>query len=257
MADIKAIAGDVFGWMGTLMAFVFLFAPFFQIKELIQGKLDYKKMAGALLVISTLNCALWAAYAGRKYIDGDHGILQSLAANIYGTIVSTIWTIIYLVFFAEKVVWKAILFNCIFLIVLTGIILFFFIVLKDHLTFTQYFTLVVNVFMYIAPAQNIVKAIKDRDLKSLPILSIVTILFNCICWCIYGLVIIDVAVYAPNVLGIIFEIICIIAYFVIKQLRKKENLDEKEAQANAEVEMQKSQAKTEEEEKQKDSEGFL
>ena len=84
----------------------------------------------------------------------------------------------------------------------------------------------ISTLQYIAPAQNLVKAFKDKNDKLIPIVSTIC---GCLCsggWFLFGLIIGDINCIIPNGLGLVSSGLTALTWLYIKGTKKKEEEDE-------------------------------
>ena len=142
--------------------------------------------------------------------------------------IAKIYLVWYFYYKAEKSVGKFLLYACVNFAVEAGIILFFLSDILD-LPVVGILLIVINTLQYIAPAQNLLKVIKEKNHKLIPIVS--TIL-GTICsggWLLFALIIGDINCFIPNGLGCISSILTTLMWFwVYTKYGKKEDEEEKE-----------------------------
>ncbi len=81
---------------------------------------------------------------------------------------------------------------------------------------------------YIAPAQNLFKAFKEKNDKLIPIVST---LCGCLCsggWFLFGLIIGDINCIIPNGLGLVSSVLTALIWLYIKGNKKKEEEKDEE-----------------------------
>ena len=204
---------------------VFLFlSPAVVFINVAKGKEKYTNIPPMMLLFNLLNNAIWGCYWHRK---GEFS--GFFCSFICGTI-ATVYLVWYLYYVAEKQAGKFILYTCAQFLIEAGII-FFFLSNIMELTYVGFLLIGINTLMYIAPAQNLMKVIKEKNHKLIPIVS--TILGS-ICsggWLLFALIIGDINCFIPNGLGCISSIITTLIWFWIytKYGKKGDNEeDEKE-----------------------------
>jgi solute carrier family 50 protein (sugar transporter) len=211
------LVGDIFGWVGTVIAIYFYVAPAVPFIKVLKGELSYKDSPGILLICSFMNCILWADYG-----LVNNKFLVYFANGIGGTI-TLIWITIYLFFLAKKNVGLACLFNLGLIAGVTGLLLLFFYVID--VVITGYVAMVFNILMYAAPGEKIFKVVTTKDYKLIPIFSTVGGFLCSLCWFMYGFISEDINLIIPNGLGLFFAILQIIAYLFYYCKSKNENKD--------------------------------
>ena len=198
------LVGDIFGWVGTVIATYFYIAPAVPFIKVLKGELNYKDSPGILLICSFMNCILWADYG-----LVNNKFLVYFANGIGGTI-TLIWITIYLFFLAKKNIGLAVLFNLGLIAGVTGLLLLFFWVIDKEIT--GYVAMVFNILMYAAPGEKIFKVITTKDYKLIPIFSTAGGFACSLCWFMYGFISADINLIIPNGLGLFFAILQIVVY---------------------------------------------
>ena len=72
--------------------------------------------------------------------------------------------------------------------------------------------IIVNIFMFIAPGQNLIRVIKEKNYKLIPI---ATTIIGSICsggWLLFGIIVDDINCIIPNGLGLISSVITTIIW---------------------------------------------
>ncbi len=197
------LVGDIFGWVGTVIAIYFYVAPAVPFIKVLKGELSYKDSPGILLICSFMNCILWA----------DYGLVLNkflvYFANGIGGTITLIWITIYLFFLAKKNVGLACLYTFGLIAGVIGLLILFF---KISEVITGYVAMVFNILMYAAPGEKIFKVITTKDYKLIPIFSTAGGFLCSLCWFMYGLISQDINLIIPNGLGLFFAILQIVVY---------------------------------------------
>ena len=211
------LVGDIFGWVGTIIATYFYLAPVVPFLKVLRGKMDYIDSPIVLLICSFMNCILWA----------DYGLLNNtflvyLANGIGGTI-TLVWITIFLIFLAKKKFIISLLFIIGLAIVVIGLLLFFYFLINKEIT--GYVAMAFNVLMYAASGEKIYRVFKTKDYALIPIFSTVGGLLCSLCWLIFGIYQNDLNLIIPNGLGLFFAILQVVVY-LIYYFKKKNNIYE-------------------------------
>ena len=213
MAGDNKLLGDIFGYIGSVIATYFFIAPVVPILKLIKGETSVKDTPGILLICSFLNCILWAMYGLLK-----DRFLQ-YAPNGLGGSITLIWITVYLIYLGDKKIHFALLFNLCLIACIIGLCMLFYFVIDAELT--GKIVLIFNVLMYAAPGEKMYTVCKTGNYELIPIWSTIGAAACSGCWFIYGLVVQDINVIIPNVLGVICSIIQLIVYFIFKNKNAK------------------------------------
>ena len=88
--------------------------------------------------------------------------------------------------------------------------------------------MIFNVAMYIAPGQKILRVIKEKNYKLIPIRSTIVSILCSGSWLMYGITINLFAQIVPNAIGLFFSILNTLAwiYFFINRDKDKNKEDE-------------------------------
>jgi hypothetical protein len=192
----------------TLITVFLNLSPALPFINIFKGKEKYTNIPPMMLVFLLLNNVMWGCYWHRK---GEFS--GFLCSFICGTI-ATIYAVMYLYFFSEKSVGTFLLYVLIQCACQAGIILFF---LSEILSLpvVGILLIVINTLQYVAPAQNIIKVIKEKNHKLIPI---ATTILGIVCsggWLLFALIIADINCFIPNGLGCISSVITTIVWFWI------------------------------------------
>jgi solute carrier family 50 protein (sugar transporter) len=209
------IVGVIFGWVGTAISTYFYLAPAVPFYQVLTNKLDYNDSPGVLLIMSFMNCILWADYGLVK------NAFQVYFANGVGGAITLVFITIYLIFLGKRKLGLALGLNFGLLALVIGIMIIFFIIPPD---ITGYIAMIFNVLMYAAPGEKITRVIKTQDYKLIPIFSTIGGLFCSLCWLIYGIYQKDWKLYVPNALGLFFAILQVVVYLIYYLKNKKNNI---------------------------------
>ena len=212
----KDIVGTIFGWAGTIIATYFYLAPVVPFMQVLTNKLNYKDSPGVLLIMSFMNCILWADYGLVK-----NDFMVYFANGIGGTI-TLVWITIYLIFLGKKNLLLAVGYNFGLIVVVVLIMIIFFII--DY-NITGYIAMIFNVLMYAAPGEKIYRVITTKDYKLIPIFSTMGGFACSLCWLMYGIYQKDWKLYVPNALGLAFAILQIVIYLIYYLKSKEKNQD--------------------------------
>ena len=210
------IVGKIFGWVGTIIATYFYLAPAVTFMQVLTGKLNYKDSPGVLLIMSFMNCILWADYGLVK-----NDFMVYFANGIGGTI-TLVWITIYLIFLGKKSIYLALGYNCGLIAGIVLIMIVFFIL--DY-NITGYIAMIFNVLMYAAPGEKIYRVITTQDYKLIPIFSTIGGLACSLCWLMYGIYQNDWKLYVPNALGLLFAVLQVTVYLIYYLKNKDKNQD--------------------------------
>jgi len=198
------VVGDVFGYVGTIIAIYFYLAPAVPFYQVLTNKLSYKDSPGVLLIMSFLNCILWADYGLVK-----NDFMVYFANGIGGTI-TLVFITVFLIFLGKKNLLLAGAYNLALMVVLVGTLLLFYFVVPMNVT--GYAAMIFNVLMYAAPGEKIYRVFTTQNYKLIPIFSTMGGVACSLCWLMYGIYGKDLNLIIPNALGLMFAILQVTIY---------------------------------------------
>lgn len=202
----------VCGWIGAALALFFFISPIVPFIKLIKHQVKLNTIPIIMLICSVLNCVFWFSYG--LYIN-EYPVW---VCNGVGALISSIWIIIYWVFFAELKWIPAIIYNLIYINIIGELYYIIHIIVgREGNSVIGWIAMGVNILMYAAPGAKVIQLFKTSNLDLLPIYSSICCVVNSTFWFIYGLTISDFTIIVPNVLGVAFAILQIIAWLVVKK----------------------------------------
>lgn len=203
---VSNLVKEIFGWTGTGVSTLFYLAPFFPFKEVIEGKRLWSDAPGVTLCMSYLSCILWKVYGFQDRT------LQVYVANLEGELLTLIWVIIYLIFFMKRNFFKSLGICILYIAVATGLDFLFYRVFSQEVV--GWTANVFNVLMYAAPGEKIIRIIKTKNFKLLPIWSSSASIISTTCWMSFGILKKDIKLIVPNALGLFFAILQCTVYII-------------------------------------------
>ena len=212
---------DFFSTVGTIISFALSFSPTVPFMKVFKGEEKIDILPEALLLFLILTRLVWGSVwilTGRKI---------ALLNSVLGVTVCDVFVSLYFYLYFNRSCLKA-FFSTIFLLIIEAGILFGGVLWGNHLVLS-YTAMVFNVIMFISPGQKIVRVIKEKNYKLIPIVSTI---FNILCssaWLGYGICINLITQIIPNSLGLFFSIANTLVwiYFYVKRDKEKEK-EEKE-----------------------------
>lgn len=213
----------IVSWIGTIMGFILNIAPIVQFFNIFRGKEKIDIVPELMLVFNILCSELWSCYWLRQ------NIFVPFFSAAVGLGLSEIFAIIYLYFYGEKIVGKFL----IYVLIESGLVYGFYYLLVFVIPTYQTvgtIAMVVNILTYIAPGQNIIKVIKQRNYKLISIASTIVGAACSLCWFSFGLMIKDINTIIPNSIGLTFSLINTFVWIYFYLNRKDEEEGEKETE---------------------------
>lgn len=200
---------DVFGWVATGLTMCFYISPVIPFINVFKGRLNYEDTPAILVTASYVNCFCWYIYGDMIFSD------QVKICNGIGAISSLCLICIYLAYEIRKYTLDAIL-NA--LIIITGSYAVYrglTIVVDDDAVVGKICN-VTSIIVFLSPIQLIYRVVREKNNYFLiPIYTAWVSLLSTSCWITYGIMISDVYIMIPNIIGVILAVlqICIYIYF--------------------------------------------
>jgi len=202
---------DIFGWAALCLNMCIYLTPVLPFINVLKGKVSYEDTPGVLVSSTYVNCFCWYIYGDMIFSD------QVKICNCIGSIISLCLIVIYLVYEIRKYTLDAIL-NA--LIIITGSYATYrglTIVVDDDAVIGKICN-VTSIIVFLNPMYLIYKVIREKNNYILiPIYTAWVSLFAHGLWVIYGIIIKDVYLMVPNVIGIVLSIIQICIYIIFKK----------------------------------------
>ena len=202
----------------TIITVILNLSPIAAFIPVIKGKEKYTNIPILMLIFNLLNNICWGCYWCRLYR------YSPMLCCIICSIIATIFFIIYLYFYTNKTITKFILYILI-LFFIEFVIIYISYYIVESLKYYGIYLIIINIIMFIAPGQNLIRVIKEKNYKLIPIVSTIV---GTICsggWLLYGQLVNDINCIIPNGLGLIFSILTTIIwmffYFKTKINQKK------------------------------------
>ena len=202
----------------TITTVILNISPIIVIIPVVKGKDKYINIPYLMLFFNLLNASCWGCYWYRM------SFLIPVISNYICGIISLSFCIIYLYFFSRNSISRFCLY-CPLLILSLAIIIFislYVIKMKIFGVILIFF----NILMFIAPGQNLIRVIKEKNHKLIPI---GTTIVGIICsggWLFFGIIVNDINCIIPNLIGLlssIFNTFIWIFFYVRAKIINKRN----------------------------------
>ena len=186
-----------------------------------RGKEKYTNIPPMMLIVNIGNNIIWGCYWIRQ-----NEYISCLCSALSG-VFSTGYISWYSFFASNKNISKFLLYVLVQIVGEVVTTLFFYSEILS-LQVVGIIIIFITLLQYIAPAQNLVKACKEKDDKLIPIVST---LCGCLCsggWFLFGLIIGDINCIIPNGLGLISSVLTSFVWVYLKGKKKKEEEKDEE-----------------------------
>ena len=203
----------------TIITVLLNAAPLFSFINVSRGKESCTNIPPLMLIVNVGNNIIRGCY----WIRQDEFI--SFLCSLFSGIFSSGYILWYSYFASNKTIMKLILY-ILCQVVGEGCTIYLFLSEIIPLKTVGLIIIFISTLQYIAPAQNLVKAFKDKNDKLIPIVSTIC---GCLCsggWFLFGLIIGDINCIIPNGLGLVSSGLTALTWLYIKGTKKKEEEDE-------------------------------
>ena len=207
----------------TIITVLLNLSPIVSFIMVFKGKHKYTYIPKLMLIFNALNNVLWACYWYRtsKLIPLLNSIICSIISCVFG------FFYLYLAFNKN---YKKIAICSILLIIIQFNLVLFFLKIMRSLKIFGIILIIINIMMFVAPGQNLIKVFKEKNYKLIPI---ATTIMGCFCsggWFLFGIIVNDINCIIPNGLGLISSIFTtfVWVYFYVNGIIRKTSGDEKE-----------------------------
>jgi len=219
---------DFFSTIGTIISFVLSFTPTVPFMKVFKGEEKIDILPEGLLLFLILTRLVW----GSVWILTDRKI--ALLNSVLGIAVCDVFVALYFYLFFSRSCVKA-FFSSIVLLVIELAILYGGVWWGNH-TVLSYTAMCFNVMMFISPGQKIIRVIRERNYKLIPIFSTIVNIMCSAAWLGYGICINLISQIIPNSLGLFFSIANTLAwtYFYLKRDKSKDGEEEEKEKEDEE-----------------------
>ena len=205
----------------TIITVLLNAAPIAGFINVSRGKEKYTNIPPMMLIVNMINNIVWGCYWIRQ-----SEYISCLCSSLSG-VFSTLYIAWYSYFASEKKLSKFMLYILAQIIGEVGMTLFFYSKILS-LQIVGLIIIFITLLQYMAPAQNLLKALKEKNDKLIPITSTIC---GCLCsggWFLFGLIIGDINCIIPNGLGLLSSILTSFAWLYLRGKKKNEDKEDKE-----------------------------
>ena len=202
----------------TLLTILLNLSPIVIFIPVIKSRQSYTNIPFMMLFFNLLNCVCWDCYWYRRMY------IFPIICNSICWAISSIFFFIYLYYLSKKSLKKYFAFMMILALIETAIIFISSYVI--NLKIFGKILIVINVLMFVAPGQNILRVIKEKNYRLIPI---VTTIISIICtggWLVFGKIVNDINCIIANSLGLIcslFTSFIWLYYYLRAKIKKNKN----------------------------------
>ena len=213
---LKMDPATYFPILGTIFSVCLSFSPTVPFIQVFKYKEKIDILSEGMLLCQLMNRLLWCSV----WILTSR-LIPFINAFV-GIIITSVFLVLYLYLYYHRICFKTFtkgfLLLCFELLIVGGA------VFSKNEKVVSTLAMIFNVAMYIAPGQKIIRVIKEKNYKLIPIRSTIVSILCSGSWLMYGIVINLFAQIVPNALGLFFSILNTLAwiYFYINRDRGKE-----------------------------------
>ena len=230
MVDLQ----DFFSTAGTITGFCLSLSPSVPFAQVLRGKEKIDILPEGTILFLMLARLVWASV----WIITKRKI--ALLNCALGVSTGDIFITLYFYVYYNRSCLKA-FFSAILLLLIEAIFLYCTVLWGDYLTLS-YIAMTCKIIMSISPGQKIVRVIKEKNYKLIPIASAITNFFCSLSWICYGICIRLYGQIISNLIGLSFSLAnsIIWLYFFLKRKKEDEDnneIDEKGKEEDKDIEL--------------------
>ena len=213
---LKMDPATYFPILGTIFSVCLSFSPTVPFIQVFKYKEKIDILPEGMLLCQLMNRLLWCSV----WILTSR-LIPFINAFV-GIIITSVFLVLYLYLYYHRICFKTFtkgfLLLCFELLIVGGA------VFSKNEKVVSTLAMIFNVAMYIAPGQKIIRVIKEKNYKLIPIRSTIVSILCSGSWLMYGIVINLFAQIVPNALGLFFSILNTMAwgYFYVNRDKGKE-----------------------------------
>ncbi|KAD4385874.1 hypothetical protein E3N88_26043 [Mikania micrantha] len=212
----------VFGLLGNVVSFMVFLSPLPTFYKVYKKK-SAEGYQSVPYVVGLFSAMLWIYYALLK-----SNTMLLITINSVGCFIQTFYICFFLFYAPKKARIESLKLIGLMIVVGFGLIVGLTQILAtevNRVRIVGWICLVFSLCVFVAPLGVVRQVIKTKSVEYMPILLSVALTLNAITWFFYGLLLRDVNIAVPNVLGFTFGVLQMILYLVYKN--KKPVCDEK------------------------------
>ena len=213
-------AATIFPTLGTIFSVFLSFSPTVPFIQVFKRQEKIEILPEGMLLCQLLNRLLW----GSVWVLTKR-IIPLINAAV-GIVITSVFIVLYFYLYFDRIYYKT--FIGFIVLIIFELAVSMSAILYGSVPTVSLLAMIFNVAMYVAPGQKILRVIKEKNYKLIPIRSTIVSILCSGSWLIYGIVINLVAQIIPNALGLFFSIANTLAwiYFYINRPNKKNNSEE-------------------------------
>ena len=213
-------AATIFPILGTIFSVFLSFSPTVPFIQVFKRQEKIEILPEGMLLCQLLNRLLW----GSVWVLTKR-VIPFINAAV-GIFITSVFIVLYFYLYFDRIYYKT--FMGFIALIIFELSISMVAIFYGSVPTVSLLAMIFNVAMYIAPGQKILRVIKEKNYKLIPIRSTIVSILCSGSWLIYGIVINLVAQIIPNALGLFFSIANTLAwiYFYINRPNKKNNLEE-------------------------------
>ena len=209
-------SATIFSTLGTIFSVFLSFSPTVPFIQVFKMEEKIEILPEGMLLCQLLNRLLW----GSVWVLTKK-LIPLINASV-GIFITTVFITLYLYLYFHRRCLKTL--SKFFILLCFESAIFFGAIMYGNVSVVSLIAMIFNVAMYIAPGQKIVRVIKEKNYKLIPIRSTIVSICCSGSWLMYGIVINLVPQIIPNALGLFFSIANTLAwlYFYVNRDYDKE-----------------------------------
>jgi len=223
MPSASSQLGDDFGYVGMVLTVGFLLSPSPTCLQIVRAK-STGQFSPVPNIVGAFNCSLWVYYCAVTMAGSTENLLPNLLVNALGASLFVSYTIVFILYSNTR---RIVISHVSLTVVLFGLLVMLFELIVPHLDLDFHWggdsvplkssicgmvTDVLNVALYASPLVVMKTVIRTRSVKYMPLpFSVATFVVSAT-WTVQGLLIGNITVLLPNVLGMALGVAQLLLY---------------------------------------------
>ncbi|PIN01744.1 Multitransmembrane protein [Handroanthus impetiginosus] len=215
MAGFSGHWAFAFGLLGNIISFMVFLAPiptFYQIYK----KKSSEGFQAIPYVVALFSAVLWIYYALLK-----SNAMLIITINSVGCVIETIYILFFIFYATTKLRVQTV--KLLVLLIVCGMgfigVTHFLVKASQRATIVGWICLIFSLCVFIAPLCVVRQVIRTKSVEHMPFLLSLFLTLSAVMWFFYGLLLKDLNIAIPNVLGFSFGVVQMVLYVMYKNAK--------------------------------------
>jgi len=223
MPSTSSQIGDDFGYAGLVLTVGFLLSPAPTCWQIVRAK-STGQFSPVPNLIGVFNCSLWVYYCAVTMAGSTENLVPNLLVNAIGSFLFASYTVVFILYSRTR--WRIVA-HAVLAVASFGVLVILLELLVPHLRLDVHWggdsvplkssicgviTDILNVALYGSPLVVMKNVIRTRSVRYMPLPFSVATFVVSVTWTVQGLLIGNITVVLPNVIGMILSTAQLLLY---------------------------------------------